>query len=599
MKKSITISVFKYLFKVALKYKPSFLIVYIIDILVKSCVPFINIILPKFLIDELLNQKSVEVFIFYVAIIVFGNFIGNYLMAIIDDLLEKNYYFDFTNYFEALLGKKNMQIPYAKTEDEEYLHKMQKARDGLGNFSGGIRGICTTVSKIINNLIILSGTFYLLCVYVPLLLLVISICVLLSFFVNKRINKIQIRYAPALSENSRGFDFFLYNLSDIRYGKDFRLYDGKEIMFTKTNLFNRNMVDIGKKQTKETLPLIETNKIIIVLREIFSIFYLGILGLRGILLISNFTMLVNASNSFGNALNQIITLLQDLLKKAYFANDFVSYMKDETERSEGLQIDINCSDYNIEFKNVSFKYPGTNKKIFDNLSIVIPKNQKVAIIGFNGAGKSTFIKLLCRLYEVDDGEILLNGVSIYDYDIKEYYKLLSVIFQDFMLVRFSLFENLEMDLSKRYENKVLDEVLNVYKVVGMDKKIDLLPLGIDTPVFKFYDTNGFEPSGGEQQKIAMARAIYKKGSIFILDEPTAALDPISEAEVYEKFNEMVNNKTSLFISHRLSSCKFCDRILVFKDGVIVEDGTHKELMDGNGLYYQMFTTQAEYYREQK
>ena len=214
------------------------------------------------------------------------------------------------------------------------------------------------------------------------------------------------------------------------------------------------------------------------------------------------------------------------------------------------------------------------------------------ITGFLGAGKTTFIKILCRLYELTEGEILINGKNINQYSFDEYTKLLAVVFQDYKLFAFSVKDNIVLDDKCDYE-----DLKTLSKKVGIEDRILKEKNQYDTNLYKYFDGNGIDLSGGEEQKIAIVRALYKNAPLFILDEPTSALDPIAEYNIYRQINELVGKKTTIYISHRLSSCKFCDRILVFANKTIVEDGNHDELMGNQaGIYYKMFTTQAKYYQ---
>ena len=244
----------------------------------------------------------------------------------------------------------------------------------------------------------------------------------------------------------------------------------------------------------------------------------------------------------------------------------------------------------IEFKNVSFKYPNTEKYILKNVSAKIKAGEHVAIVGQNGAGKTTFIKLLCHLYDNYEGKILINGREAGEYSFIEYVRLLSVVFQDFRLFAFTIKENVTV-----FEDKNVD-LEEIYKIAGIEEWIDSLEDKDETHIYKMFVENGVEPSGGQGQKLAIARALYKNAPIVVLDEPTAALDPISEYEVYKNFDRLVHGKTAIYISHRLSSCRFCDRIIVLENGLVVEEGTHEELMKNTkGLYFNMYNTQAKHY----
>ena len=249
--------------------------------------------------------------------------------------------------------------------------------------------------------------------------------------------------------------------------------------------------------------------------------------------------------------------------------------------------------YEVEFRNVSFKYPGSENYVLRNVSIRFEIGRRLAVVGMNGSGKTTFIKLLCRLYDPTEGEILLNGIDIRKYNYAEYMMIFSVVFQDFQLFALKLGENVACNTA--YER---ERVLESLKKTGFTERLSEMQDGVETYLYKDYDSNGVNISGGEAQKIAIARALYKDAPFIILDEPTAALDPIAEAEIYSKFNDIAGDKTAIYISHRLSSCKFCDMIVVFHDGAIIQQGTHDSLVaDENGKYYELWHAQAQYYTE--
>jgi ABC-type multidrug transport system fused ATPase/permease subunit len=248
----------------------------------------------------------------------------------------------------------------------------------------------------------------------------------------------------------------------------------------------------------------------------------------------------------------------------------------------------------IEFRDVSFKYPGSDTYALKNVNLSINFNEKLCIVGSNGAGKSTFVKLLTRLYSPTEGIILLNGRNIADYSAEEYTELFAPVFQDFVKYYFSI--GINIALTPDYDVNKLD---NIVKQCHLDTLIHKLPKGYDTQVGKLVDPTGFEPSGGENQRIAIARALYEGGDIYILDEPTAALDPNAEYEIYTQFNGMIKDKTAVLITHRLSAVQLADKVAVFDDGQIVEYGTHHELYAKGGIYTEMFDKQARFYRDEK
>ena len=251
------------------------------------------------------------------------------------------------------------------------------------------------------------------------------------------------------------------------------------------------------------------------------------------------------------------------------------------------------NEYEIRFRDVSFRYPGSEEYALRHVNIRFHVGERLAVVGPNGSGKTTLIKLLCRLYDPDEGEILLNGINIKKYDYKEYMGIFSVVFQDFKLFSFCLGQNVAagVDYDREKAGSCLEKA-------GFAVSTDKLPSGLDTYLYKDYEGDGVEISGGEAQKIALARALYKDAPFIILDEPTAALDPVAEYEIYSKFNEIVEDKTAIYISHRLSSCRFCDEIAVFDHGEIIQRGSHEQLVsDVNGKYYELWHAQAQYYVE--
>jgi len=269
--------------------------------------------------------------------------------------------------------------------------------------------------------------------------------------------------------------------------------------------------------------------------------------------------------------------------------DYVEIIK--TTRKGTLPILMDSEHYELEFHNVSFKYPEANDFALKNLNLKLDIGKRLAIVGMNGSGKTTMIKLMCRLYDPCEGKITLDGIDIREYDYDEYVGLFSVVFQDFSLFSFALGENIAA--TSEYDEQRINDYL---RMVGFEDRLNTMPNGLDTPLYKSFDENGVEISGGEAQKIALARALYKNAPFIVLDEPTSALDPIAEFEIYKRFNEIVEDNTTIYISHRLSSCRFCDNIAVFHEGKLVEFGNHDTLLiNENGKYSELWGAQVQYY----
>lgn len=312
--------------------------------------------------------------------------------------------------------------------------------------------------------------------------------------------------------------------------------------------------------------------------------------------VGSVTQYIGAITALSRGVSDLFATLGSMKNNEAFLKTVFEFLDIPNDMYQGSLTTEKRSDrkYEIEFRNVSFKYPGAEKYALQNLSLKFKIGERMAVVGMNGSGKTTFIKLLCRLYDPDEGEILLNGINIRKYNYRDYLELFSVVFQDFQLLAFSLGQNVAASMN--YDRKRAEECL---RQAGFGERLDVMPKGLDTFLYREFDQEGINVSGGEGQKIALARVLYKDAPFIILDEPTAALDPVAEAEVYSKFDEIVGDKTAVYISHRLSSCRFCDEILVFDEGKVVQQGSHEQLVKEKGKYQDMWQAQAQYYSEQE
>lgn len=329
--------------------------------------------------------------------------------------------------------------------------------------------------------------------------------------------------------------------------------------------------------------------------------YIALKAYMGAFLVGNFMLYTGTVSRFVSAVTDLCCIFSLLQNNNRYMQDIFTYIDMPNRMYQGtLPVEKRafCDDgdnaYEIEFRDVSFRYPASDTYALRHVNVKFHIGERVAIVGMNGSGKTTFIKLLCRLYDPTEGQILLNGIDIRKYQYEEYLSIFSVVFQDFYLFSFPLGQNVAASLE--YDQA---RVLSSLKEIGFDLRLQKMPQGLDTCLYKNFDANGVEVSGGEAQKIAIARALYKDAPFIVLDEPTAALDPIAEYEVYSHLNQIVSNRTAIFISHRLSSCRFCDEIIVFDDGRLIQRGTHEQLLaDEQGKYHELWCAQAQYYTEE-
>lgn len=582
-------AVLRYLFPIAWKTRKSYFLCSAVQVIVGAVKPFVKILVLPLIIDELLGGREIQKLITYAVIIVLGDVLLSLMNSVISVVMEK-YSEKFNNYITEEMSRRVMELDFWLTEDKKALDQIEAARTGMDWYSGGIHGIFGQLTNLASAVIAIIGVVVLILMNAPVLFLLTAVILVVTAIINNKMNKVEIDAYGRLSKLNRIFGYLGWELTDFRYGKDIRLYGAKDMMVEKWQSYNEESLKDWKWQADEHLPLNMVKTVVDSIRDLGTYLYLGILVITGRISIGIFSQMLSAGNVFHASMQILIGTIQEMIKRCNYAYEYVKFMEYPTVMEKGDR-PVKEGAHTIEFKNVSFTYPGAEVKVLDGVNITLKQGEHLSVVGLNGAGKTTFVKLLCRLYEPTEGEILLDGVNIKEYDYHSYMALFSPVFQDFKLFAFSIKDNISLDGDCDEE-----EMAALLKQVGLADKIAALEKGADTLLFKAFDEKGIEPSGGEQQKIAIARALYKKAPVVILDEPTAALDPVAEYDIYRQFDTLVGEKTAIYISHRLSSCKFCDRIAVFSEGRIKEYGTHEELvgLDG-GVYAGMFAAQAQYY----
>lgn len=589
--KSKVLPVLKYFFPDAWRKSKRYFILSVINVLLTAAAPMSDIIFMPLLVDALIAPvKDIRLICIYGGLMVGVSIVLNASYSALTTHLEK--YADF--FFNATavdISRRCMELDFALTENKEALEQIRKARDGM-DYSGGVHNIAKAFFNTIANALKIFGAAAVMIASAPLLLLPVGALLAVSAVINRKKNDIDVKEFSELSGINRIFMHILWEMEDYRGGKDVRLYSAGGMMLEKASQQIKRLNAYWDKMYRKKFPYNMLDTVVSVARDFGTYLYLGILAIIGKITIGTFSQLVTASGTLGIGLQGVVFGFQEIEKASGYAYEVVKFMEYPPYMEKGdRKVQTPAGGHTIEFKNVSFSYPNTGVKVLDNVSITLRSGEKLSVVGLNGAGKTTFIKLLCRLYDADSGEILLDGVNIKNYDYEDYMRLFAVVFQDFKLLAFSVDENVLLGSTEPPE--VVDSLL---EKVGLDEKVKSLPKGRETMMFKMFDKEGVELSGGEQQKLAIARALYKDAPVVILDEPTAALDPVAEYEIYKQFDELVGGKTAVYISHRLSSCKFCDHIAVFSEGTIKEFGTHDELLRlKDGLYAEMFKAQAQYY----
>lgn len=584
----------RYLLHIAWQEKKGLILWRLLGILPNAVLTFIPIVFPKLIIDELLGQRRAKMLAAWILIMISSELALRFLFRYTEFKTSiADEWFD--NYIERTISMKIMKIKFALLENPKAMDQYQKARDGF-LYSGGIYELLSNLTEFLTAMITMIGVIGIVSTASPFLLLLSILTVIISLALNAKSLNVRLHYYNLMPKINRVMDYVFFNLANFSYGKDIRLYSGMPLLqqmgtdvINKDYAFNREKCN--KLQRFGILGNLSES-----LKNAITYAYLGILAILGHITIGDFTMLMNAADSFTQNCKTLLHIVQILGNDLEMMHSYQVFMEYPEEPEEGKPIPKEAKQAPLlEFRNVSFRYPDTEEYILNHLNLTILPGEHICVVGENGAGKSTFIKLLCRLYPVTEGDIFLNGTSIYSYSYNEYLKLLSVVFQDFKLFSFCIRDNL---LPAGKHEPLSDEQLReICEMAGFKERLAQLPKGLDTGLYKDFYEDGIEPSGGEAQKLAIARALCKNAPIVILDEPTAALDPLAEAEIYEHFQQMSKDKTAIFISHRLSSCQFCDRVIVFAQHGIAESGSHKELAQKpNGIYAAMFRAQAENYQ---
>ena len=589
------IAVIRTLFPTAARRYPMFFVMEGLKTLISILQPFLGILVTPLLVDELCNARNVERIVQYVAIIVVGECLLQTAASWLDTVLQK-YQQRLDNYFSMQMGMHSMGLDFQLTEDKKALDQLEKAKTGMAWYSGGVYGIAGQVFMFFGNCFKIGGFVTLIVVNAPVLLAVILVYALIGLFITNKCNKIELAAYGSLAKLNRLFSYFGWEIVDFRYGKDIRLYQARKLMLHKWKMNTDASIGVWRQQGDSAYPYQMLRSAADVVRQLITYAYVAILAIRKVFSIGIFTQMIETAGALDATLGGLTWNITELIKRCNYAYEYVLFMEYPEAIPKGTA-HVEKKQHRIEFRNVAFSYPGTDKKVLDGINITVEPGEHLSIVGLNGAGKTTFIKLLCRLYDPTLGEILLDGKNIKDYDYAEYMEQFAPVFQDFKLFGFTMGENVllkETGLQTPEERQKLDALL---KRVELDGMVGKLSKGADTTLFKMFEEDGVEPSGGEQQKLAIARALYKNAPVIILDEPTAAIDPIAEYEIYRQFHTLVGDKTAFYISHRLSSCRFCDRIAVFSDGKIAEYGSHDELVAvPGGIYAKMFEAQAQYYR---
>ena len=578
--------------------------------LINASVPFVSVIFSSIILDQLIAKAPFEAIMKNAVIVISYGFAASLVYWALVHVIEINSHC-LNSKVDQLICEKSFDIDYDILEKQETLDLIKKADEGKNSY-GGIDAFCSNfaqliemVAQIVYSVVILIPLFIPSKNIVPgvfahfvnqwysvfILVAVLLFKVFISSVINKKCQKLQQELFNKNIKVNREYGYYFDIIFDYSLGKYIRLYKSQKMIENRMNNTLEWMESSFHQMMCRMIAIQWPDFLVQFIVQFASYAYVGLKAMYGFISVGSALKYITSYGTLVNCITGISYNIIDLGIKSEYLSYFYDFMEIQNRRYDGTipTEKRNDNEFEIEFRDVSFKYANTENYVLKHINQKIKIGTKTAIVGKNGAGKTTFIKLLCRLYEPTEGQILLNGIDIRYYDYKDYAKLFSVVFQDFNLFSFSIAQNVSGDIE--YDH---DKVVACLEKSGFGERLSKLEDGIESNIYQQED-KGIEISGGEAQKIAIARALYKDAPLVILDEPTSALDPVSEYEIYKRFDEMVQDKTSIYISHRMSSCRFCDKILVFDDGQIVEQGSHEKLLNNKGLYSELWNAQAQYY----
>ena len=566
-----------------------YLLLRIINTAIEAVFPLIYITVPGMIINELTGNRNINILLFYVGIVSFAPLInhikeltlGMYITKLSHRIVrsfEVDYYSYIADMEYSCLENPNISVQINRI--------LQNAPSAPIDIFNSLMDFFRALVKITSIFVIVSS----LNGFVIMFLLLI---VIINYIVNKKVSKIIYDYGIVRSKKDNILWNEFDNLSNPANGKEIRLYDSKGFFINRYLTCGNEIDNLALKKEKR-ITILRTcvvltgmaQQILLYLFPIYQVLFSN-------LAVGTMTIFMSAGNQFANSLNEISSVYLNIKKYCLYIKEIKDFRRmPSQENGGGTEIPYFDRDSTIEFKNVSFRYPGSKTYAIKDLNIKISFNQKLCIVGENGSGKSTFINLITGLYLPTEGEILLNGVDIKEFDRMSYMKLFAPVFQDYR--KYSLSLALNVSLEEEYDKS---KVVSSINKSGLSCLIEKLSNGYDTYVGKRVDESGFEPSGGEGQKIAISRALYHDRPIYLLDEPTAALDPVAEYDIYSTFSRMIDGRTAILVTHRMSAVQLADRIAVFSNGHVAEYGTHAELYAKGGIYTEMFDKQAQFYRD--
>lgn len=588
-----------YVYIVANKFNKKYKYRLISSLFLKLLIPIFTTFIPTIVVYLIINKYEIRSFTLIVAALVIGYSIVNYISSYLSHILFFDKVFIRTNAFFGILSQKAMATGYQNIEFEENRDKLMKAVGAIELNAVGVELLLQMFPIFITSItgILLYSSYIMTINYTIVLVLLGMAC--MNVLLNAYARNYEKRTSSELNIYRTKLKYYQEESTKLVNAKDIRVYKLEKWFYKGIKLFTKKFSTTVMRQKLRYSLANLSDSVFSVLRNLIAYTILVAMVLDGTINVAEFTFMIGIVIGFAVWLNQLSSSYGRVKEASLRIDDFRYYMDLEDSVNLAKGEDVNHllnQKLSIEFKNLTFTYPNASKPTIKNLTLKIEAGEKVALVGINGAGKTTLVKLLTGLYNPTEGEILINGTTTNSFNRYDYYKLFGVIFQDINILPFTIAQNVSGKVKEEIDlNKVHEALRNS----GLSKKVMSLQEKEQTYLTQVIDDKGIMLSGGEMQKLMLARALYKDAPILVLDEPTAALDPLAEQSLYLKYNTLTESKTSLFISHRLASTQFCNRIVYLSDGTVLETGSHQELMKRKGKYFEMFEVQSQYYKENK
>lgn len=561
--------------------------------IVAGIYPLFAVILPKLAIGTI-ERNSVDVVkeliiimtVYAVVVSVFGLF-KNVFRQKIEAINMRSRVINLCKVFTKL-----MKMDYCYVEDSSFWEKNDRAINAFNGDADGMEGMLNKLCIMPSNILAIVAMIVITCMLNPLILLALLVHVVVLMWAAKSDHDFRYARKEEIAKARRKIAYYEKTSRDFTFGKDIRIYNLKDRILGNYHAEVKAYKNLINKMAKHEYL---TSLAGVATLFISDVLMYGILVKKAVegMPISSFTSYITLITALMAAMVEFGNDLSFLRNEGQYMNDAYKLIDEKLEDTSKKKIVFAKDEQiGIVFEHVDFKYPGTEKYIYKDLNFTIHKGERLAIVGVNGAGKSTLVKLMMGLFAPTAGHIYINGIDVNDFNKQDLYNIFSAVFQDVNVMAFSIRENVTGSSTDSDDDRVCEALKNV----GLLDKVNGFEKGLDQMMLKIIDENGTDFSGGERQKLSISRGLYKDAQIVVMDEPTAALDALAEASIYENFSDMVKGKTAVYISHRLASTKFCDKIALFDKTGLIEYGTHDELMAAKGEYYRMFVIQGKYYQ---